>query len=58
MRVRSVQGEEHMSKIAKTVDQRVLKDDELKVVAGGFQTASKLLEARVDAMRVAIASAR
>jgi hypothetical protein len=53
-----------MSKIAKTVDQRALKDDELNAVAGGetntnsFQTASKLLEARVDAMKIAIAIAR
>jgi hypothetical protein len=47
-----------MSKFAKTVDQRVLKDDELKAVAGGFQAASKLLQARVDALKVAIASAR
>jgi hypothetical protein len=58
MRVRSVQGEDYMSKFAKTVDQRVLKDDELKAVAGGFQAASKLLQARVDALKVAIASAR
>jgi hypothetical protein len=47
-----------MSKIANTVDPRVLKDHELDAVAGGFQTVSKLLEARVDALKVAIASAR
>jgi hypothetical protein len=47
-----------MSKIAKTVDQRVLKDDELKAVAGGFQTVSKLLEARVASSKSSIGNIR
>jgi hypothetical protein len=62
MLARSVPGEEHVSKIAKTVDPRVLKDDELHAVAGGetnsFQTVSKLLEVRYDSSKVAVAIAR
>jgi hypothetical protein len=48
-----------MSKIASTVDPRVLKDDELDAVAGGlYQSVSTVLKARYDSARNSILSTR
>jgi len=53
-----------MSKIANTVDPRILKDHELYAVAGGetstnsFQTVSNLLKVRYDASTAVIRSMR